>query len=104
MFRVYECELNKRADVDKILETDPYADDSFARVGYKLKDGSILQEDKTKLYIYINAPDDFLKKADIRLKGIAAPAKEDVQKRVMERIVKEEEEAESGFGSIFGGD
>ncbi|MBI5228147.1 hypothetical protein HY988_06160 [Candidatus Micrarchaeota archaeon] len=102
MFRVYECPLNKRVDVEKILESDPYSDDSFARTGYKVKDGGVLGEDKAKLYIYIKAADEFLKKADIRLKGIAEPAPEEVQKRVREQIVKEEEQAESGFGAIFG--
>ena len=102
MYRVYECELGKRIDVTKILEADPFADDSFARNGYKVKDGSVLEEDKSKLFVYIKASEDFLKKADIRLKGIAEPAPAEVQKRVGEKIVKEEEQAESGFGAIFG--
>ncbi len=102
MYRVYECELSKKAEVMKILEAEPYAEDSFARVGYKVKDGSSIGEDSGKLYIYISASEDFLKKADERLKDAAKPAEEEVQKRIGEKIMKEEEEAESGFGSIFG--
>ena len=86
----------------KVLEADPYKEDSFARIGYKVKDGTTLGEDKEKLYVYISASEDFVKKADEMLKNIASPANEEVQNRVGEKIRKEEEEAESGFGSIFG--
>ena len=102
MFRVYECEISKKAELTKILEADPYAEDSFARSGYKVKEGASLEEDKEKLFIYISASDDFLKKADEKLKDIAKPAADDVQKRIGERIQKEEEQAEAGFGAIFG--
>ena len=102
MFRVYECEMSKKKDLTAILETDPYAEDSFARVGYKVKEGEAVGEDKEKLYIYVSASEDFLKKADEKLKEIAKPADKGVQERVGEKIKKEESEAESGFGSIFG--
>jgi hypothetical protein len=86
----------------KILEADPYAEDSFARVGYKLKDGTVLGEDKAKSYLYIKAAAEFVKKADEKLKDVAKPVASDVEKRVVEKVLKEEEEAESGFGTIFG--
>jgi hypothetical protein len=100
--RVYECENSKKAALTKILEADPYADDSFARAGYKMKDGSVLGEDKGKVYVYVKASDDFIKKADEKLKDVAAPAPAEVGKRVIGKVLKEEEEAEGGFGSIFG--
>ena len=102
MYRVYECDPKKKAEIIKILEADPYAEDSFARVGYKVKDGEVLGEDKAKLFIYISAAGDFVKKADAKLKDVASIAKADLEKRVVAKIQKEEEEAESGFGSIFG--
>ena len=102
MYRVYECEASKKAEMTKLLEADPYAGDSFARIGYKMKDGAAIGEDKDKLYIYISSSEDFIKKADARLKGIAAQPKPEIEKRIIEKILKEEEEAESGFGSIFG--
>ncbi|MFN7991269.1 MAG: hypothetical protein U0R44_03890 [Candidatus Micrarchaeia archaeon] len=102
MRRVYECESGKKAELTKILEAEPYADDSFARVGYKVKDGAVIGEDKAKAYIYMSASDDFIKKADEKLKSLAKPAPADVEKRIIEKVLKEEEEAESGFGSIFG--
>jgi len=101
-YRVYECDAKKKADITKILETDPYADDSFARMGYKVKDGQFLEEDRGKLYIYVKASDDLLKKADERLKGIAERCKHDVEKRIVGKIQAEEESAETGLGSIFG--
>ncbi|MBU0532782.1 hypothetical protein KKB44_04805 [Candidatus Micrarchaeota archaeon] len=102
MDRVYECDLSKKADVAKILEADPYGEDSFARAGYKVKDGTVLDEDKDKIYIYLSASEEFIKKADEKLKDVAKPASEEKEKRVAEKIKKEEEQAEAGFGSIFG--
>jgi predicted component of viral defense system (DUF524 family) len=102
MYRVYECDLGKRKDVTKILEADPYADDSFARMGYKVKDGQFIGEDKAKMYVYIKAADDFLKKADERLKGVVERCKGDIEKRIYDKIQAEEESAEAGLGDIFG--
>jgi len=102
MYRVYECELAKKAELMKVLEADPYAADSFARTGYKVKDGSVLNEDKARTYVYVSASEDFLKKADEKLKGVAQRCKPDAEKRVIEKIQAEEESAEAGFGGIFG--
>lgn len=102
MTRVYECEGAKKAELTKILEADPYSEGSFARVGYKVKDGGMLGEDKAKMYVYVKASDEFVKKADEMLKDVAKPAPADVEKRVIEKIQKEEEDAEGGLGSIFG--
>jgi len=102
MRRVYECDAAKKAELMKILEAEPYAADSFARAGYKVKDGVMLGEDKGKVYLYISAADDFIKKADARLKGVAERCKEDAEKRLLEKIIAEEESAEAGFGGIFG--
>ena len=102
MYRVYECELAKKAEITRILEADPYAEDSFARSGYKIKDGGVLGEDKTKFYVYMAASVEFIKKADDKLKEVAKPAPAEVEKRIIEKVLKEEEEAESGFGSLFG--
>jgi len=102
MQRVYECELAKQKDLKPILEADPYAQDSFARVGYKLRDGGSLGEDKGKVFLYISASDDFIKKADEKLKDLAKPMKGKDEQRIIEKIKAEEESAESGLGSIFG--
>ncbi len=100
--RVYECDIAKKKELTKILEADPYADDSFARAGYKTREGAAIGEDKAKMYLYISADEAFLKKAEERLKGVVERAKEDVEKKIVELIEKEEENATSGFGDIFG--
>lgn len=102
MKRVYECDIAKKGELTKILEADPYAEGSFARIGYKTKEGAIIGEDKTKFYLYISGEDRFLKNAEEKLKGLATRTKEDVEKRIIELIEKEEENAVSGFGEIFG--
>ncbi len=102
MKRVYECDLQKKKDLMKILEADPYADDSFARMGYKTKEGSIIGEDNAKLYVCLSADEPSLKKAEEKLKGVVQRAKEEVEKRVVALIEKEEESATLGFGDIFG--
>ena len=101
MKRVYECENPKKAQLLKILEADPYADDSFARVGYKVKDGVSVGEDREKTYVYISASDEFLKKADEKLKDVARPAPEEVQKKVIKKIEDEEDTVAAGV-SMFG--
>jgi len=102
MERAYECDVAKKGELTKILEADPYAADSFARVGYKIRDGATLGEEKNKIYLYISASEEFVKKADERLKGIVTPLEKEKAERVIRKIKQEEESAESGFGSIFG--
>ncbi len=99
--RVYECESSKKAELMKVLEAEPYAQDSFARVGYKVKDGASVGEDKAKTYVYISASEEFLKAADGRLKGIASAAPDEVQKRVEKKILDEEDTVAAGV-SMFG--
>ena len=101
MDRVYEADVSKKAEVMKILEADPYAEDSFARIGYKVKDGGAVGGERDKIYIYISASDDFLKKADEKLKDLAKKAVDDVQKKVIGKILEEENQVAAGV-SMFG--
>ncbi len=99
---VYECNLMKKRDIEKMLETDPYAENSFSRIGYKTKEGAIIEEDKSKFYVYISSDETFMKKTEEKLKGLAERTKPDIEKRIISLIEKEEESAVSGFGNIFG--
>ena len=101
MDRVYECENSKKAEVTKILEADPYAEDSFARVGYKMKDGAAVGEEKEKFYVYVSASEEFLKKADEKLKDLAKPCSDEVAGRVKKKIEEEENSVAAGV-SMFG--
>lgn len=102
MDRVYEISNEKKEEAKKILETDPYAEDSFARVGYKIRDGKSLEEDPEKTYLYISASEDFIKKADEKLKDVADVVEGEKAKRVVEKIQKEEESVGSGIAKFFG--
>ncbi len=102
MYRVYECELAKQKDMKAILEADPYSQESFARAGYKLRDGASLGEAKDKVYLYMSVSDDFARIADERLKGVANRLTGKDEERIVSKIKEEEESAESGLGSIFG--
>jgi hypothetical protein len=101
MEKVYECELTKQNDLKKLLEADPYSEDSFSRAGYKLKDGTVVGEDKEKIYLYISASEDFLKKADELLKDLVKPAESAVASRVIAKIKEEEDTVASGV-AMFG--
>ena len=100
--RVYECDGNRKGEITKILEADPYSEGSFARAGYKLRDGATLGEDKAKIYLYISASDDFIKKADEKLKDVAKHLAGDAEKRIIDKIAAEEDNATAGFGGMFG--
>lgn len=102
MEKVYECDNEKQGELKKILEADPYAEGSFARVGYKLKDGIMVGAEKGKVYLYISASEEFIKKADSLLKGLAEACKPETASLVISKIKEEEDTVASGV-AMFGG-
>lgn len=102
MERLYEVALEKKSAMTKILEADPYAEQSFARAGYRIRDGASLGEDKSKIYLFISSSENFIKKADEALKEVAAIVKNEAAERIIRKIKEEEEAAEQGLGSLFG--
>jgi len=102
--RVYECDSQQTGNLKKLLETDPYGEKSFARQGYKLKEGGVIGGDKSKYYLYIKADADFFKTAEEKLKGINSLKRSEkkVEESVVKKIEEEEGSAEQGFGAIFG--
>ena len=102
MKRVYECEMQKKGELNKIISADPYSPDSFTRVDCRVKEGSFLEQDKAKLYVYLSAADDFFKKAEEKLKGVVERCKPEVEEAIIKRITDEDEQAQSGMGAIFG--
>ncbi len=102
MRMVYELERAKKADLQKVLDADPYSKPSFAVNGYKLKDGISLGQDKEKYYIYLKGPDAFIPFAEEKLKGIATRCKPGVETAIADKLDAEEDEAAGGFGAIFG--
>ncbi|MCX8197096.1 MAG: hypothetical protein N3G80_02135 [Candidatus Micrarchaeota archaeon] len=99
---VFECPLSNKEKLKAILEADPYGQISFSRNGYKLKDGQMIGQDPQKCYLFIRATDEFLAFAKEKLKGIVSEAPPSVAAEVSKKIQEEENNAEIGFGSIFG--
>ncbi len=102
MKRVFGFPVEKKADLLAILEADPYAETSFARMGYKLKEGAQVGADPKMLYLYISADELAIKAAEEKIKAIEAVIPKETEKKVIEEVDKEEDNAVSGFGDIFG--
>ena len=88
------------------LEASPKGRIIFARQEYSLRDGASVGLNKGMMYLFLSAPDDFLKGAEERFstefKTIKRAQRPDEEK-VIGIIREEEEKANAGFGSIFGG-
>jgi hypothetical protein len=102
MKKVFAFPAEKKKELKGILEAEPYAEGSFARAGYKMKDGQSVGEKEDTIYVYISGDAEFLKKAEDKLKPLLREMEEGERERVLKKIEEEEETAESGFGSIFG--
>lgn len=99
---VFAFPAEKKKELTPILEADPYAPDSFARAGYKIRDGLTLGERADTIYLYISADEHFIKKAKEKLKPLMREMHKEEEERVRKKIEDEEEAAEGGFGAIFG--
>ncbi len=107
---VFEIPIAKKSELMPLLEADPYGEQSpaqyakmsFARNGYKVKDGAQLDEDREKLYLVLRGPDEFLPFAKMKLGDMAVLCKPEVNDRIMKKIEDEESGAEQGMGAIFG--
>lgn len=88
----------------KILEADPYADDSFAKVGFVLKESSAVGLPAGKYAVFFKCEDAMAVKLEEKVKQIPSFAKaapEELSKLV-QAVESEEDAATEGFGSIFG--
>ncbi|MCL4379007.1 MAG: hypothetical protein M1160_01620 [Candidatus Marsarchaeota archaeon] len=121
---VYECSVSESQELKKFLEYDPYLDKSldaeqlkklnsdsdaniiFSRQEFMLRDGASLGLSKDKLYLYINASEDFLagaeKKLKNKFKSIRRAPKEDEEKFI-DVVEEEHSRGNAGIGAIFGG-
>ena len=102
---VEEYEKKAKEARDK-LKTDPRAQAIFVRQSCSLRDGATLGLNADKMYLYIDAADDFFAKAEQRLKSefkTVKRAQKHDEDAVIEAIKKEEDRAGTGFGAIFGG-
>ncbi len=103
MKKVFEIDIAKRAEAKAILEADPYGEISFARNGYKTKDGADVGADPAKFYLCLKSEDEkFFSFAKDKLGALAVEAKPEIAGKVIAKIDEEEAGAEVGMGAIFG--
>jgi len=104
--RVYEMTGADQVKVKGIIEANPYAPISFARQGYKLKEGKGVGGDAGKYYLFIKGEPDFFKWADEQVKVAAIESfkrsEKPIEAKVIASIEEEENAAEQGMGAIFG--
>ncbi len=96
----------KISEAHKMLNESPKGKFIFSRQDYSLRDGASLGLNGNSFYLYLNASEEFLKGAEERFKSefktIKRASNADEEK-VIKHIKDEEERANAGFGSIFGG-
>lgn len=99
---VYEALSSEKQKVTALLEADPYGKPSFSRIGYKVKDGIAVGQDKDKFYVFMRASDEFVPFVREKMKDVMTESKPEVIAAVAKVIADEESNAEAGFGAIFG--
>lgn len=90
----------------KTLRADRLLNIIFWKQEYEIRDGAALGLNRDKIYLYLNAPEEFLTGAEEKLKKEFKSIKratDDEQDKVAKAISSEKETAATGFGSIFGG-
>ncbi|MCL5011356.1 MAG: hypothetical protein M1594_00455 [Candidatus Marsarchaeota archaeon] len=98
---LFYFEKSKFKDLNRVLTSDPYADNSFARVGYTLKDGGSINE-KEGSYVYFKTDGEIgikLSKKLLEINGIEVGGVE--KEGILKKINEQEQNAIEGFGSIF---
>ena len=103
----YDPYLDNTVSAEQLqkIKEDPEANIIFARKDYVIKDGITLGMDKDKYYLYIVADDEFMLGGEKKLKASVpslARADESTEKKVIQAIEEERNNADSGVGLIFG--
>ena len=92
----YEDDVSK--DVSKILE-----DDFFKRLGYTVRECSLLGSQRKGYFLYIKANSEDIDRAEKKFEGIGLKKLIGEElKIVTDAFIAEEENAASGMGMIFG--
>ncbi|MEM3361839.1 MAG: hypothetical protein QXH71_02035 [Candidatus Anstonellaceae archaeon] len=106
---VYETNIENKIKLMELLESDPYGNQkegkfsgmSFSRLGYKIKEGNTIGEDKNKIFIIFRGGEEYLEFLEKYLGGVATKCDEQTTNRIIKKIEEEEESAEQGMGAIF---
>ena len=93
---------SKKKELENILKADPYAEISFSKIGYTVRDG--MHFDKNgKQILMIDVFDDEKRKFVMdKLKEIAEEITGEDKEKILKKIEEEESAAQTGFGSLFG--
>ncbi|CAG0970410.1 hypothetical protein METP2_01357 [Methanosarcinales archaeon] len=98
MESVYFYEEDVSKDVSKILE-----DDFFKRLGYTVRECSLLGSERKGYFLYIKANSEDIDRAEKKFEGIGLKKLIGEElKIVTAAFIAEEENAASGMGMIFG--
>ncbi|MCL4404728.1 MAG: hypothetical protein M1544_00725 [Candidatus Marsarchaeota archaeon] len=99
-------EMEKRIEEAKEkLKNDKSLNVIFTRQEYSLREGGAFGLDPEKCYLYLKANDDFIARAEERLKSeydSFAKVDAETSQKVIKAIHDEEDKANAGFGAIFG--
>lgn len=85
------------------LRSEKFADVIFARQEYEILDGALIGKPDVS-YLYLKGSGDFLKNADgaLEFKLQIKRAGAAIEQKIIEKVEKEKEGSNMGFGSIFG--
>lgn len=102
-----EAEAKKKEASEALqkLKNDEEANIIFARQDYVLKDGLSMGLDRSKYYLYLSADDNFLSKAEAKLKKKVASLQRvdtETERKVIAAVEAERQRSEEGLGFIFG--
>ena len=98
MESVYFYEEDVSKDVSKILE-----DDFFKRLGYTVRECSLLGSERKGYFLYIKANSEDIDRAEKKFEGVGLKKLIGEElKIVTDAFIAEEENAASGMGMIFG--
>ncbi len=103
--RMEERDKKAKEALDKLAK-DKSAQIIFARQNYSLREGKSFGVENDKSYLYLNATEEFLQGAEERFKKefkTVKRAQKSDEDKLIAKIKEEEEKANAGFGSIFGG-
>jgi len=100
MDNVYVCLPEKKSELQKILDNEPTATMSFARLGYDFKDGKYYGIEGWVLYL--SGDEESIAWAEKQLGSIVKKLSDDKAKKVIDAIKKEKDSASEGFGELFG--
>ncbi|MBU4077687.1 MAG: hypothetical protein KKI06_13465 [Euryarchaeota archaeon] len=101
MENVYYYEDKVSKDFKNILESEE--DDFFKRIGFTVRECTLLGSDRKGYFLYLKANSEELDRAEKKLDGMGLQKLTGEElKQITKAFLDEEENAASGMGMIFG--